>query len=140
MSKPSLGLAKPRLHGRRPFFRSDRGSPCQVAPCARRGPPQRALIRWTARTLSLVKSRLSDTYAASPTARIGLTPLAAASRDGAVRQPSPRARTEVRREHATALHRQMRGERAIDAQPRSENVVDHPVAFLEVQHRDVRLG
>src|SRR5262245_32948796 len=78
--------------------------------------------------------------AVSRAASMPFPPLAAASTDRAVRQPPPRPRPKVRREHTPALHRQVWREGAIHPQARAENVVDHPVTLVEIQHRDVRLA
>src|SRR5437764_4338547 len=65
---------------------------------------------------------------------------AAAAGGRAIRPPAPRPGPEVRREDAALLDGQSRRERAIDAQRRAEDVVDHPGAVLQIEHGDVGLA
>src|SRR4029453_11447876 len=64
---------------------------------------------------------------------------AAPAGDGAIGPPAPGPRTVVRREHASLLEREVRRERAVHAQAGAEDVVDNPVAFLELEDGDVGL-
>src|SRR5262245_23268942 len=64
---------------------------------------------------------------------------AAPTGDGAIGPPAPGPRAVVRREHASLLQREVRRERAVHAQAGAEDVVDNPVAFLELEDGDVGL-